>query len=119
MNPLNEIKVSPDMPGPRTLELLAESSKYEPRSMSEHVPIAWNRGERCYIEDVDGNVFLDFTSGVLVANAGHSHPRLVQAMKDQVGKVVNSYDFVNEYRPALAQKLVEITPPNMDKAFVL
>jgi 4-aminobutyrate aminotransferase len=116
---LGGIKVSDSMPGPRTLELLAESKKYEPQSMSEHVPIVWKRGERCYIEDVDGNVFLDFTSGVLVANAGHSHPRLVQAMKDQVGKVVNSYDFVNEYRPALAQKLVEITPPNMDKAFVL
>jgi 4-aminobutyrate aminotransferase len=87
--------------------------------MSEHVPIVWKRGERCYIEDVDGNVFLDFTSGVLVANAGHSHPRLVQAMHDQVGKVVNSYDFVNEYRPALAKKLVEITPPNLDKAFIL
>lgn len=87
--------------------------------MSEHVPIAWKSGERCYVEDADGNVFLDFTSGVLVANAGHSHPRLVKAMTDQVGKVVNSYDFVNEYRPALAKKLVEITPPNLDKAFIL
>jgi 4-aminobutyrate aminotransferase-like enzyme len=105
--------------GAHTLELLELSKKYEPRSMSEHVPIAWKRGERCYIEDVDGNVFLDFTSGVLVANAGHSHPRLVEAMKDQVGKVVNSYDFVNEFRPLLAQKLVEITPPNLDKAFIL
>jgi 4-aminobutyrate aminotransferase len=116
---LDSIKAPGKTPGPRTLELIEQSKKYEPRSMSEHVPIVWKRGERCYIEDVDGNVFLDFTSGVLVANAGHSHPRLVQAMKEQVGKVVNSYDFVNEYRPALAQKLVEITPPNLDKAFIL
>lgn len=116
---LTVIKVSGSMPGPKTLALLEESKRYEPRSMSEHVPIAWKRGERCYIEDVDGNVFLDFSSGVLVANAGHSHPRLVAAMQDQVGKVVNSYDFVNEYRPELARKLVEITPPNLDKAFIL
>lgn len=117
--PLTGIRVTANMPGPRTLELLADSKKYEPQSMSEHVPIVWSRGERCYVEDVDGNVFLDFTSGVLVANAGHSHPRLVAAMKDQVEKVVNSYDFVNEYRPELVKKLVEITPPNLDKALIL
>lgn len=117
--PLNGISLHEPMPGPKTIALLEESKKYEPRSMSEHVPIAWKRGERCYIEDVDGNVFLDFSSGVLVANAGHSHPRLVAAMQDQVGKVVNSYDFVNEYRPELARKLIEITPPNLDKAFIL
>jgi 4-aminobutyrate aminotransferase len=116
---LNAIKAPGKTPGPRTQELIAESKKYEPHSMSEHVPIVWKRGEGCYIEDVDNNVFLDFTSGVLVANAGHSHPRLVAAMKDQVGKVVNSYDFVNEYRPELAKKLVEITPANLDKAFIL
>lgn len=119
LTPLNAIKAPGKVVGQRTQELIAQSQQYEPRSMSEHVPIVWKRGERCYIEDVDGNVFLDMTSGVLVANAGHSHPRLVAAMKDQVGKVVNSYDFVNEYRPALAQKLVEITPPNLDKAFIL
>lgn len=117
--PLNAIKAPGKEAGARTRELIEESRKYEPRSMSEHVPVVWKRGERCYIEDVDGNVFLDMTSGVLVANAGHSHPRLVAAMKDQVGKVVNSYDFVNEFRPELAKKLVEITPPNLDKAFIL
>ena len=119
LTPLNAIKAPGNKIGQRTQELIAQSQQYEPRSMSEHVPIVWKRGERCFIEDVDGNVFLDMTSGVLVANAGHSHPRLVAAMKDQVGKVVNSYDFVNEYRPELAKKLVEITPDNLDKAFIL
>lgn len=119
LTPLNAIKAPGNKVGQRTQELIAQSQQYEPRSMSEHVPIVWKRGERCFIEDVDGNVFLDMTSGVLVANAGHSHPRLVAAMKDQVGKVVNSYDFVNEYRPELAKKLVEITPDNLDKAFIL
>lgn len=116
---LTGIDIKGTLPGPKTVALLAESKKYEPHSMSEHVPIAWKSGQRCYVEDVDGNVFLDLTSGVLVANAGHSHPRLVAALKDQADKVVNSYDFVNEYRPALAQKLVEITPANLDKAFIL
>jgi 4-aminobutyrate aminotransferase len=87
--------------------------------MSDQVPIVWDRAWRCYVQDVDGNVFLDFSSGVLVANVGHSHPRLVEAMRQQADRVVNCYDFVNEYRTLLAQKLVEITPPNLDTAFIL
>ncbi|MBI3970302.1 MAG: aspartate aminotransferase family protein [Chloroflexi bacterium] len=112
-------RIVTELPGPRAKELIKISEKYEPRSMSDQVPMVWARGERVWLEDVDGNVFLDFTSGVLVVNAGHSHPRLVAAMRDQADRVVNTYDFVNEWRPRLAQRLVEITPPNLDKAIVL
>jgi 4-aminobutyrate aminotransferase len=107
------------LPGPKARELLEISRLFEPRSMSDQVPMVWARGERVWLEDVDGNVFLDFTSGVLVVNAGHSHPRLVAAMREQADRVVNTYDFVNEWRPRLAQRLVEITPPNLDKAVIL
>lgn len=112
-------RIVTELPGPRAQELLALSAAYEPRSMSDQVPMVWSRGERVWLEDVDGNVFLDFTSGVLVVNAGHSHPRLVAAMRAQADQVVNTYDFVNEWRPRLAQRLVEITPPNLDKAVIL
>ncbi len=107
------------LPGPKAQAYLEASRRYEPRGMSEQVPLVWQRAEGVWVEDVDGNVFLDLTSGVLVANVGHSHPELVAAMRDQADKVVNAYDFLNTYRPALAQKLVEITPPNLDKAFIL
>jgi 4-aminobutyrate aminotransferase / (S)-3-amino-2-methylpropionate transaminase / 5-aminovalerate transaminase len=107
------------LPGPEAQRLLSLSQEYEPRSMSDQVPMVWARGERVWLEDVDGNVFLDFTSGVLVVNAGHSHPRLVAALREQADRVVNTYDFVNEWRPRLAQRLVEITPPNLTKAVLL
>ena len=107
------------LPGPEAQRLLTISQQYEPRSMSDQVPMVWARGERVWLEDVDGNVFLDFTSGVLVVNAGHSHPRLVAALREQADRVVNTYDFVNEWRPRLAQRLVEITPPNLTKAVIL
>jgi len=113
------IKIKTELPGPKARKYLDDARKYEPRSLSEQVPIVWHRAERCYVEDVDGNVFLDFTSGVLVANIGHSHPKVVAEIKDQADKVINCYDFVNEYRPELAKKLVEITPDNLDKAFIL
>ena len=99
--------------------LLALSAEYEPRSMTDQVPLVWQRAERCWVEDADENVFLDFTSGVVVANAGHSHPRLVAAMREQADQVVNCYDFPSEWRVRLAQKLVEITPSNLDKAVIL
>jgi 4-aminobutyrate aminotransferase / (S)-3-amino-2-methylpropionate transaminase / 5-aminovalerate transaminase len=113
------IQIKTELPGPKGKVAIEMARKYEPRSMSEQPPIVWRKGERCYVEDVDGNIFLDFCSGVLVANAGHSHPKLVAEIKDQADKVINCYDFVNEYTPALAKKLVEITPPNLEKAFIL
>jgi 4-aminobutyrate aminotransferase len=87
--------------------------------MSEQVPVVWSRAYGCYVEDVDGNVFLDFSSGVLVANIGHSHPKVVAAVREQADRVINCYDFVNEWRPALAKKLVELTPPSLDRAFII
>ena len=112
-------RVTTELPGPEARKLIELSERYEPSSMSGQVPVVWKRGERVWLEDVDGNVFLDFSSGVLVVNAGHSHPRLVEAMRAQADQVVNTYDFVNEWRPRLAQRLVEITPPNLDKAVIL
>jgi 4-aminobutyrate aminotransferase len=113
------IKLVTELPGPRGRELLELSRRYEPRSMSEQPPVVWAAAEGIWVTDVDGNVFLDFSSGVLVANAGHSHPEIVREIQQQAGRVINCYDFVNEYRPLLARKLVEITPPNLDRAFIL
>lgn len=107
------------LPGPKARQYLDLAGKYEPRSMSEQAPVVWSRAEGVWVEDVDGNTFLDMTSGVLVANLGHSHPELVAVMREQADQAVNCYDFPNAYRPQLAQKLVEITPPNLDKALIL
>jgi len=111
--------VRTDLPGPESKKYIEMSLRYEPRSMSDQVPVVWKRAEGAVIEDVDGNVFIDFTSGVLVANIGHSHPKHVAAVRDQAGLVMNSYDFVTPWRAKLAEKLVELTAPNLDRAFIL
>ena len=111
--------INTELPGPRSREIMAISEQYEPNASSEQVPIVWKHAEGVWATDMDDNTFLDFTSGVLVANAGHSHPRLVRAMQEQAEKAVNTYDFLNEWRPQLAKKLVEITPPNLTRAIVL
>ena len=113
------INIKTELPGPKAKRFLQDSQRYEPRCMSEQVPVVWSRAYGCYVEDVDGNVFLDFSSGVLVANIGHSHPKVVAAVREQADRVINCYDFVNEWRPALAKKLVELTPPSLDRAFIM
>ena len=67
----------------------------------------------------EGRKLADFSSGVLVANVGHSHPKVVAAIREQAGDVINCYDFVSEWRVGLAERLIEITPDNLDRAFIL
>jgi 4-aminobutyrate aminotransferase len=111
--------IKTQLPGPKSVEFIECSKKYEPHSMSEQVPVVWKRAVGVEIEDVDGNLFIDFTSGVLVTNIGHCHPRYVEEMKQQAEELYNCYDFITPWRALLAKKLVEITPDNLGKAFIL
>lgn len=111
--------IKTELPGPKAQRFIEMSRQYEPHSMSDQVPAVWRSAEGAVVEDVDGNTFIDFTSGVLVTNIGHCHPKQVAAIREQAGEVMNSYDFVNPWRAQLAKKLVEITCDNLDKAFIL
>ncbi len=111
------IEIKTELPGPKAKEYIQLSKDYEPNSTSANVPCVWDHAKGINVWDVDGNKFLDFTSGVLVANVGHSHPELVEVMKDQAEQMVNSYDFVNKYRGQLAKKLVEISGDHFGKVF--
>ncbi len=108
-----------ELPGPRSREIIETARTYEPRSMGDQVPVVWDHAQGCVIWDVDGNEFLDWSSGVLVASVGHCHPYYVEQVKSQCDRVFNCYDFVNEPRAELAKKLVEITPPHLEKAFLV
>lgn len=112
-------KILTELPGPKAKAFLEKSRMYEPQSMSDQVPLVWDHAEGVHITDVDGNEFLDWTSGVLVTNVGHSHPRYVEAVQDQAGKLINCYDFLSQPRAELAEKLVSITPPHLDRCFLV
>ena len=111
--------IQTELPGPKSKQYLEMSRRYEPRSMSEQVPVVWSKAEGAVVEDVDGNKFIDYCSGVLVTNIGHSHPKHVAAVQAQAAELMNAYDFVTPWRALLAKKLVEITSPNLDRAFIL
>ncbi|MBN1352125.1 aminotransferase class III-fold pyridoxal phosphate-dependent enzyme, partial [candidate division KSB1 bacterium] len=107
------------IPGAKSAEIISIAQKVEPRSMADQVPIVWDHGEGVWVTDVDGNKYIDFTSGVLVTNLGHSHPKHVSAIQTQAARLMNCYSFPTAERVRLSQRLVDILPKNIDKAFIL
>jgi len=108
-----------DLPGPKSAELLKMSQDYEAGATSRQQPFVWDTAEGCIITDVDGNQYIDWTSGVLVTNVGHCHPKHVAAIQEQVARLLCPYDFPTPERVTLAKRMVEITPDNLDACFML
>ncbi|MBW7887869.1 MAG: aspartate aminotransferase family protein [Bacteroidetes bacterium] len=107
------------IPGPKSAKLLELAKQYEPPSMGDQVPVVWDHGEGVWVYDVDGNKYLDFTSGVLVTNIGHSHPFHVEAIRHQAGRLMNCYSFPTQERIELSKQLAEKLPENLDRVFLL
>ncbi len=107
------------VPGEKAQKYLELSGTYEPAASRDQVPVVWDHAEGVWITDVDGNRYLDFTSGVLVTNLGHTHPVLVEAIREQAGRLMNCYSFPTPERVSLAQRLVESLPTNLDRVFLL
>lgn len=107
------------IPGPESEKWLDKSALYEPKCMTQQAPIVWDHAKGIQVTDVDGNTFIDWTSGVLVTNVGHSHPEHVKRICNQVERLMNCYDFPTPERIELAEKLVKITPHNLDKTFLV
>ena len=80
-------------------------------------PLVIDRGKGIYLWDVDGKRYMDFTSGIAVANVGHSNPEVVKAIREQTAKILHNAgtDFYNEPAVTLAEKLCEITPGRFRK----
>jgi 4-aminobutyrate aminotransferase/(S)-3-amino-2-methylpropionate transaminase len=74
------------LPGPKAQEIFAQRAKVMPAAIKSIYPIAIERGEGAMIEDVDGNIFLDWVGGVGVMNIGYSNPELIEAVKTQSEK---------------------------------
>ena len=83
-------KVVTSLPGPKAQAVLKKRAEVMPAAIKSIYPIVIERGEGAMIEDVDGNVFLDWIGGVGVMNIGYSNPEVVQAVKDQSEKFFHS-----------------------------
>lgn len=107
-------------PVPESVPVLENLRRYEPVSMSGQPPVIWDRAVGFQVYDRWGNCWLDWSSGVLVASAGHGRKEIADAIRKQVTKeMLHNYCFPSEMRAKLAQRLVELAPPELDKAFIL
>ncbi len=107
------------VPGTRSAELLKLSSEVEPRCAADQTPVVWDHGEGVWVWDVDGNPYIDFTSGVLVSNLGHNHPGLVKAIQEQAPRLMNCYSFPTPERVNASARLLKTLPPNLERVFML
>src|SRR5947209_9446337 len=100
------------LPGPKAQALLERDSRYVSPSYTRVYPLVVERGSGAVIEDVDGNLFLDFTAGIAVTSTGHCHPHVVAAVKDQADKLLHmsGTDFYYQPQIDLSQRLAESLP---------
>src|SRR5579872_1374655 len=77
------------LPGPRAAEWIARDTKVISTSYTRGYPLVAARGWDCTLEDVDGNLFLDFTAGIAVNASGHAHPEVVAAITDQAARLIH------------------------------
>ncbi len=110
-------KIVTELPGPRARELLKKDSKYISPSYTRSYPAVIEKGSGVWVTDVDGNEFLDFSSGIAVLATGHCHPEVVKAIKEQSEKLLHmsGTDFYYPYQIELAEKLAEIVPGGKNK----
>jgi len=113
-------KIISEIPHPDSQKLINSIRENEARSTHGQPPVIWDRANGFQVFDKYGNVFLDFSSGVLVANCGHSHPQVLDAIRNEIDRgLIFSYCFQNEARERLLSKLKEISPPYLDKYYLL
>jgi 4-aminobutyrate aminotransferase len=96
-----------EIPGPRARAHVAFDEEWTSPSLPRAYPIVPVRGHGMAIEDIDGNVFLDFAAGIAVNSTGHGHPRIVAAIKEQATELIH-YSASDFYLPIYAETAREI-----------
>lgn len=113
-------RIATAIPHPDSVPVLERLRKYEPISMRGQPPIVWDKAEDIFVFDKYGNRWLDWSSGVLVTNAGHGPKEVRQAIIDQVNSgLLHNYVFPSEERGELAEKLASVAPEGLKKVFLL
>jgi 4-aminobutyrate aminotransferase len=105
-------KLNMALPGPNARRIVEEDARWVSPSYTRDYPLVAKRGYGAMVEDVDGNVFLDFAAGIAVCATGHCHPDVVAAVQKQAAELLHmsGTDFYYEGMPKLASKLSAIAP---------
>ena len=101
-----------ELPGPKARAHVAYDETWTSPSLPRAYPIVPVRGDGLTLEDIDGNLFLDFAAGIAVNSTGHAHPAVVAAIKEQAGELLHfsASDFYLPIYAETCQRIAEITP---------
>jgi len=106
--------ISERVPGPKGQQYLDDSYKYESMARGGGgFPLVFDEGMGATIKDPDGNVYIDITAGVAVNSVGRRHPRVVQAIQDQLEKLMHASDISNTRRTELARNVSGVMPEDL------
>ncbi len=110
-----EIRITP--PGPKAKEVLEADKAYISPSYTRDYPAVIEKGHGVWLWDIDGNKYLDLAAGIAVNSTGHTHPKVVEAIKQQAEKLIHvgGTDFYYEIQVRLAKKLSEIVPTSGER----
>ncbi len=114
-------KICTKLPVPESLSIFDALKKSEPRSMAGQPPIVWHRAEGASVWDKWGNRWIDWSSGVLIANAGHGRQEISNRLRSIIEQgLLATYVFVHEGRSELTNRLAMIAPePGAYQVFLL
>ena len=116
MSAITEVKrreIKTELPGPKGKEIVEADARYvNPAYPRPAYQLVVERGEGVWVEDVDGNTFLDCNAGVAVCSTGHCHPEVVKAIQEQAARLIHmcGTDYYYRHMPDLARKLEELVP---------
>ena len=112
--------IKTQLPVPESVAMFEKLSGLEAQAMHGQIPVVWDRADDFQIYDKWGNVWLDFTSTIFVANAGHANKRIIKGLQNLLQKpLLHTYTYLSSERLAYLEYLIENTPAQFEKAFLL
>lgn len=105
-----------EIPGPESRRMHANTTKYF-HGLSGQVklfPVCFSEGKGIALTDVDGNKYLDFSSGIYVTSLGHCHPKISEAVAYWAKRLMNAHDFTTPVKEKLVEKMAAILPGNLN-----
>jgi 4-aminobutyrate aminotransferase/4-aminobutyrate aminotransferase/(S)-3-amino-2-methylpropionate transaminase len=105
-----------ETPGPKSRAMHKNTARYM-KGLSSQVklfPVCFEEGYGITLTDVDGNRYLDFSSGIYVTSLGHCHPKISEAVAFWAKKLMNAHDFTTPVKETLMEKMAAVLPGNLN-----
>jgi 4-aminobutyrate aminotransferase/diaminobutyrate-pyruvate transaminase/4-aminobutyrate aminotransferase/(S)-3-amino-2-methylpropionate transaminase len=106
------------LPAPGSLDQLRRAARLFPAVNCYQPPIVWDRAEGFQVFDAHGNCWIDFSSTAVMANSGHGHPAIRDSLVRHAREgLLAQFNFASEIRIRLAERLLELAPPGVEKVY--